>query len=183
MKIKESIVQFVCYETSMNTEEFVVQWEKFTKRFLSKGIEVSLQEQAMMKSKFKFVSRNVWPQDSFQFVFMEGRLSHNFPEGHVKVIEAGGYTPLQIECNRAKPDDIKVLVFAKSPQVDVTALKTITGYNHLNIYEAYYESCKYAYIFEYFVKDAALETFREQLNAQGVVAEIGVYKEYGMVAV
>ena len=73
MKIKDSIVQFVCYETSMNTDEFVVQWERFPKRFLSKGIEVSLQEQAMVKNKFKFVSRNVWAQDSFQFVFMEGR--------------------------------------------------------------------------------------------------------------
>jgi hypothetical protein len=183
MKIEESIVQFVSYETSMNTEEFIVQWEKFTKRFLSKGIEVSLQEQAMGKNKFKFVSRNVWPQDSFQFVFMEGRLSHNFPEGHVKVIEAGGYTPLQIECNRAKPDTIKMLVFAKSPQLDITALKNIPGYKHLNIYEAYYESCKYAFIFEYFIKESQLDTFREQLNGQGILAEIGVYRECGMVAV
>ncbi len=183
MKIKDSIVQFVCYETSMNTEEFVVQWERFTKRFLSKGIEVSLQEQAVVKNKFRFVSRNVWPQDSFQFVFMEGRLSHNFPEGHVKVVEAGGYTPLQIECARAKSDTIKVLVFAKNPQTDIDAYKNITGYRHLNIYEAYYESCKYVYIFEYFVKESALIGFKEQLDAQTSLTEIGVYKEYGMVAV
>ena len=183
MKIKDSIVQFVCYETNMNTEEFVVQWERFTKRFLSKGIEVTLQEQMAVKNKFKFVSRNVWPQDSFQFVFMEGRLSHNFPEGHVKVVEAGGYTPLQVECNRAKGDLIKVLVFAKNPQTDIEIYKKIPGYQHLNIYEAYYESCKYVYIFEYFVKESDVVSFKTELDLQSTLTETGVYKEYTMVAV
>lgn len=183
MKAKDTIVQFVCYETSMNTEEFIVQWERFTKRFLSKGIEVTLQEQTLLKNKFKFVSRNVWPQDSFQFVFMEGRLSHNFPEGHVKVVEAGGYTPLQLECNHAKGDTLKILVFTKNPQTDLDAYKKMTGYRHLNIYEAYYESCKYVYIFEFFVKESGAKAFREQLDLQNNVAEIGVYKEYAMLAV
>src|SRR4028118_866772 len=128
MKTKDTIVQFVCYETSMNTEAFVVQWERFTKRFLSKGIEVTLQEQTLGKNKFKFVSRNVCAQDSFQFVFMEGRLSHNFPEGHVKVIEAGGYTPVQIECNHAKGDMLKVIVFSKNPQTDIEAYRKLEGH-------------------------------------------------------
>jgi hypothetical protein len=167
----------------MNTEAFVVQWERFTKRFLSKGIEVTLQEQILSKNKFKFVSRNVWAQDSFQFVFMEGRLSHNFPEGHVKVIEAGGYTPLQMECNHAKADIIKVIVFAKSPQTDIEAYKKMDGYRHLNIYEAYYESCKYVYIFEFFVKEAGAQDFTKQLDLQNNSLEVGIYKEYSMMAV
>ena len=181
MKTKDTIVQFVCYETAMNTEEFIVQWERFTKRFLNKGIEVTLQEQ-MSKNKFKFVSRNVWAQDSFQFVFMEGRLSHNFPEGHVKVVEAGGYTPLQIECNRAKGDNVKILVFSKDPQTDIDAFKKLTNYSHLNIYEAYYESCKYAYIFEFYVKESIADDFKKQLQVEITGAEIGVYKEYNMIA-
>lgn len=183
MKTKDTIVQFVCYETSMSTEEFIVQWERFTKRFLNKGIEVTLQEQMLGKNKFKFISRNVWPQDSFQFVFMEGRLSHNFPEGHVKVVEAGGYTPLQLQCNHAKADTIKIMAFIKNPQTDIEAYKNMTGYRHLNIYEAYYESCKYVYIFEFFVKEAGAKAFKEQLDLQNNLAEIGVYKEYAMLAV
>ena len=183
MKIKDAIVQFVCYETTMNTEEFIVQWERFTKRFLNKGIEVTLQEQMQLKSKFRFVSRNIWPQDSFQFVFMEGRLSHNFPEGHVKVVEAGGYTPLQVQCNHAKGDTVKVMVFTKNPQTDIEAYKKIAGYRYLNIYEAYYESCRYVYIFEFFVKESDVNAFREQLDLQNNLAEIGVYKEYTMLAV
>jgi len=183
MKKKDTIVQFVCYETNMNTEEFTVQWERFTKRFLSKGIEVTLQEQLLGKNKFKFVSRNVWPEDSFQFVFMEGRLSHNFPEGHVKVIEAGGYTPLQVECNHAKNDTVKVLVFTKNPQTDLEAYKKMTGYTHLNIYEAYYESCRYVYIFEFFVKETGVKDFTQQLDLQSNLVEMGVYKECAMQAV
>ena len=183
MKTKDTIVQFVCYETSMNTEAFVVQWERFTKRFLSKGIEVTLQEQIIRKNKFKFVSRNIWPQDSFQFVFMEGRLSHNFPEGHVKVIEAGGYTPLQMECTRAKADMTKVIVFSKNNQTDIEDFKKLTGYRHLNIYEAYYESCKYVNIFEFFVKDDTAQEFIKQLDTQSNTLELGIYKEYSMVAV
>ena len=182
MKIKDAIVQFVCYETNMNTEEFVMQWERFTKRFLNKGIEVTLQEQMFARNKFRFISRNVWPQDSFQFVFMEGRLSHNFPEGHVKVVEAGGYTPLQIECNHAK-DATKIMVFAKNPKTDTESYKKMTGYQHLNIYEAYYESCKYAYILEFFVKEMNVTDFRKQLDLKNNLTEIGVYKEYSMMAV
>ena len=183
MKIQDSIVQFVCYETSMNTEEFVVQWERFTKRFANKDTELTLQESVIQKNKFKFVSRNVWPEDSFQFVFMEGRLSHNFPEGHVKVIEAGGYTPVQVECSRAKGDMIKVLVFTKNPQADRQTFKDVAGYKHLNIYEAYYESCKFVYIFEYFVKESALGTFKRDLDLHSHLTDIGIYKEYAMVAV
>jgi hypothetical protein len=165
----------------MNTEEFIVQWERFTKRFLNKGIEVTLQEQ-MSKNKFKFVSRNVWPEDSFQFVFMEGRLSHNFPEGHVKVVEAGGYTPVQIECNRAKGDKVKILVFSKDSRINVEDFKKMADYSHLNIYEAYYESCKYAYIFEFYVCEASVEEFKKQLQLETNGADIGVYRETTSVA-
>jgi hypothetical protein len=183
MKTKDTIVQFVCYETNMNTESFVVQWERFTKRFLNKGIQVTLQEQASGKNKFKFLSRNVWPEDSFQFVFMEGRLSHNFPEGHVKVVEAGGYTPLQVECTTAKSDMVIVTLFSKNPQSDIAAFKKMEGYRHLNIYEAYYESCRYVYILEFFVKESACQGFVKNLELNNHLVEIGIYKEYSMLAV
>lgn len=180
MKTKDTIVQFVCYETSMNTENFVVQWEHFTKRFLNKGIQVTLQQQFSGKNKYKYVSRNVWPQDSFQFVFMEGRLSHNFPEGHVKVVEAGGYTPLQVECTVAKSHMVTVVVFAKDNRADIGALKKMEGYSHLNIYEAYYESCKYVYIMEFFVKESACEDFMKNPALINHSIEAGIYKEYSM---
>jgi hypothetical protein len=114
---------------------------------------------------------------------MESRLSHNFPEGHVKVIEAGGYTPLQVECNRAKPDMIKMLVLTKDNYTDIESYKKMLGYTHLNIYEAYYESCKYLYIFEFYVKEAHASDFRKQLDVHSHLSEIGVYKEYEMLAV
>jgi hypothetical protein len=182
MKIKDAIVQFVCYETNMNTEEFLVQWERFTTRFLKKGIEVTLQEQMLVKNKFRYVSRNVWPQDSFQFVFMEDRRSHHSPEGQVRVVDAGGYSAIQLECSHAKADTIKILVFAKNPLTDIESYKKMTGYSHLNVYEAYYESCKYSYILEFFVKEMDMTDFREQLHLKNNPTEIGVYKEYSMIA-
>ena len=46
----------------------------------------------------------------------------------------------------------------------------------LNIYEAYYENCQYAYILEYFVQSKATLDLVAELKKNEAV-DIGVYKE------
>jgi len=50
-------------------------------------------------------------------------------------------------------------------------------YRFLNIYEAYYESCTYQYILEFFVAELRARDLMRQLKLRTSDAEIGMYKE------
>jgi hypothetical protein len=47
----------------------------------------------------------------------------------------------------------------------------------LNIYEAYFENCQFAYILEFFVKDEYASDVLQQLKILTSFAEAGIYKE------
>ena len=174
----DTVVQFVCFETSVNTEEFIPRWEYYAKYFCNKNVEVTLQEQTNTKSKFKYVSQQKCPEDNFQFAFMKGRLSENFPDCSVKVFQAGSYMPVQIECiHDTDTHDVKIIFFINGPESDITLYKQVPFYRFLNIYEAYYESCSYQYILEFFVEELHARDLMRQLKLRTSDAEIGMYKE------
>jgi hypothetical protein len=174
----DTIVQFVCFETNVNSDEFIPRWEYFAKHFCSKEVEVTLQEQIHTKNRFKYVSQQQCPEDNFQFAFMKGRLSENFPDCNVKVVQAGGYMPVQIECiHDTDTHDVKIMFFINGAESDVTLYKQLPFYRFLNIYEAYYESCSYQYILEFFVEETQARDVMRQLKLRTSDAEIGMYKE------
>lgn len=174
---KDSIVQFVCFQTDVALDTFVGAWEQYSKS-LGKGIEVSLQQQALSKNKFKYVSRHVGPKDDFRFVFVKGRKPEHFNDCSVRVIQAGGYLPMQLECNNeAASNEIKILVFLTNNDTELSVYKDLKTYRYLNIYQPYYESCAYEYILEYYVKTAEAEELLQQIKLQGHGAETGSYKE------
>ena len=172
---KDTIVQFVCFQTDIELETFVLSWEQYANS-LGKDMDVSLLQQSG-KCRFKYVSRHTSLRDDFHFVFVKGRKPEHFNDCSVRVIQAGGYIPVQIECNHeAKAKETKILVFLHS-HADLSVYKELKPYNHLNIYEAYYESSSYSYIMEYFIADAQATTLLQQLKDLGTGNEIGMYKE------
>lgn len=175
---KDTIFQFVCFVTNLDFEEFVIKWELYAKRFMHKRVETTLQEQSQGKQKFKYISQHQWSQEDFQFSFMEGRKSsEHFPEHNVKVMQAGGYTALQIECPHNEPNgNIKVMAFISPNEHDIDFYKRSPSYRHLNIYEAYYESCTYSYIMEFFAEETELADLLLQLRTRTGI-EVGIYKE------
>jgi len=174
----DTVVQFVCFETSVNPDEFIPRWEYYAKRFCNKDVEVTLHEQINTKGRFKYVSQQKCPEDNFQFAFMKGRLSENFPDCIVKVVQAGGYMPVQIECiHDTDSQDVKIMFFISGAESDITLYKQLPFYRFLNIYEAYYESCSYQYILEFFVDEHLSPDLMRQLKLRTSDGEIGVYKE------
>jgi len=175
---ENSIIQFVCFETPLTLDIFVSQWESYAKRFFKQDIHaISLQEQVAKKAKFKYISKNEWPQDNFQFSFMEGRLSDHFPDSQVKEVQAGGYTPTQIECDdNPGSEEVKVMVFLHAENPDLVALKKLP-YRSLNIYEPFYQNCMYAYILEFYTEEINAADLIQQLKNQFLHAETGAYKE------
>jgi hypothetical protein len=174
---KDTLVQFVCFETALELDTFIPQWEHFAKESGNKKPEAIILQQALSKIRFKYVSQHIWPQDDFQFVFMKGRRSEHFPESRVKVVQAGGYTPLQIGHKKHDDDALKIMVFTTNAQTDIASLTNLQTYQSLNVYQAYYESSMYSYILEYFVQEMHAADLLQQLKMQTTGADIALYRE------
>ncbi len=169
-------VQFVCFETTLDSELFIQRWEKYT-RSLNSDLDVVLQ-QSEANGIFRYIAQHRFVEGELQFVFSrEGRVSRVVQE-RIKTTQAGGYSMLQKErLHDANPGEKKVFAFLTNPRANLTLYKKLSaGSADLNIYEPYYENCKYAYILEYFVKNKHVAPLLEQLKQHDII-EAGVYKK------
>jgi hypothetical protein len=176
---KDTIFQFVCFDTTLPLNKFLPLWEIFAEKFVNKkASSITLYGQENTRNKLGYISKNEWPSDDFQFVFQKGKISDIFPAGQVKVIQAGGYSPVQIEqIKKAQKGEIKILAFVSDQRADINFYRELKPYNHLNIYEAYYENSVYRYVLEFFVKEADAANIIEQLKKQSLHIDTGTYKE------
>jgi hypothetical protein len=175
---KDTIFQFVGFETPGKSEDFTEQWKNFASRFFKQDVHhISLQQQVLPGNRFNYISKNEWPQDNFRFVFMEGRLSDYFPDHRSKVVQAGGYLPLQMECyDNPGEDEICILAFVRDEGANLSICNKLP-YHYLNIYQAYYQNCLYAYILEFYVKEENSRNLISQLKKRFDHVETGMYKE------
>ena len=174
---KETIVQFVSFETQGDNNEFVTQWDQYSKG-MNKKHQIRLQQEIGGKKKTKYLSQHWCFDDDFKFIFRKERRSAHFPEVEMRVRQLGGYTTMQVECKQdSGEDESKIFVFVTNQGVNVDECKQLAHYRYLNIYKAYFESCNYDYILEFFVANSYTEEFIEQLKLQNRHIESGMYKE------
>ena len=169
-------VQFVCFETTLDKEPFIKRWEQYT-RSLNSNVNVTLQ-QSEKNGIFKYIAQHRFVSGELLFVFSKEARSSRLAQVHIKTTQAGGYAILQAErLHDTIGNERKVFVFLTDPKVDLTVYKELYAPSKLNIYEAYYENCKYAYILEYFVKTKDSSALLEQLKlhdiAEVVAAQLG----------
>jgi hypothetical protein len=175
---KNTIVQFVCFITNLEFEEFSAMWERYAKQFVAGSADMTLHEATAIKgrNKYKYVSQHESSSADFKFAFMKGRNSEHFPEHNARVVLAGGYRTVQLQCNHNETkDDVKVMAFVAHNERDLDFYHQQT-YRHLNIYEAYYESCAYNYIMEFFIQESDAPALVEQLKTRPGI-EVALYKE------
>lgn len=173
---KDTIVQFVSFETTVETNEFTAQWEEYNNRVTGKQ-EVTLQQEVDGKNLYRYLSQHRFQEDDIQFAFKKERRSAHNPEIEIRIKEAGGYSILQLECDHdTTANDCKVFVFL-STAPELKLYKELLSYQYLNIYQAYYESSAYTYILEFFVENKHVPQLIEQLKIHNRISEIGVYKE------
>lgn len=171
----EKIVQFVYFETALDSEQFINKWEEFA-RSVNSDLDVTLQ-QSEKNGVFRYIAQHRCPAGEFQFLFTKGKKTSRTPEIGIREKQAGGYSILQYERkSEALHDESKLFVFLSDPRSNLDTYRKLFSQSKLNIYEAYYENCQYAYILEYFVKSKLVPELIEQLKTQDG-AEIGVYKE------
>jgi hypothetical protein len=172
---EDKIVQFVLFETTLAKEQFLMQWEQFT-RSVNSDQDVTLQ-QSEKNGLFSYIAQHRFRAGEFQFVFEKARRSSKHPEIYIKAEQAGGYSALQSErTDDASNNESKVFAFVTNPRADLDIYRQIGGQCDLNIYQPYYENCRYAYILEFFVKTKLSAELLEKLK-QHDVAGSGIYKE------
>ncbi len=169
-------VQFVCFETTLDKEPFMKRWEQYT-RSSNSNADVTLQ-QSEQNGIFRYIAQHRFISGELQFVFSKEPRASKVVQTQIKTTQTGGYSILQAErLDVAAANERKVFIFLTDPQTDLTLYKRLTVAFKLNIYEAYYENCKYAYILEYFVKSKDVALLQEQLKMQDV-ADVDIYKEW-----
>jgi len=170
-----NIVQFVCFETTLASDQFIKRWEEYH-RSENSDMDVTLQ-QCRGDSVYKYLAQHRGDGNELRFVFSKGTSSRHIRRELIITKQAGGYVVLQEErTSETRQDESKIFVFLISPQVNINAYRIIGVDVQLNIYEAYYENCIYAYICEFFVKNKYVSEFIEQLDKLNS-CEIGIYKE------
>ena len=173
--VKDKVVHFVCFETKLNNEQFLMQWEHFN-RSVNSNVDVILQ-QSEQNTLFRYIAQHRCVTGELEFVFTKGKKSSHTPEIGIKTKQLGGYSMLQEEKkNDVAADESKVFTFLIDATTDLSVYRQLTAYNNLNIYQAYYENCSCAYILEFFVKNKYLAILEEQLKLLNV-NEFRVYKE------
>lgn len=176
--IKQPIVQFVCFVTDLGPDEFLPEWESYAGKLMTKKCEPVLQQLVSgSKSKFRYISQHEWPDADFHFSFMNERKSEHFQDHKARVVQVGGYIPLQPQgASHGEDGDIKLFAFIGHNETDIDYYRQLPGYRHLSIYQAYYESCSYGYVLEFFVPESEADELMLQIRQkQGV--EAGFYKE------
>jgi hypothetical protein len=175
---KSTIVQFVCFVTNLELDEFTPKWERYAKRLKNLNPETTLLQQVETKSKFRYISQHEWLDKDFHFTFMNEKRSEHFPEHNVKVVQIGGYTLLQAERRNHidNSDSTRLIVFISHEENDIDFYRELPLYGQLNVYQPYYESCSYGYVLEFFVPDIDADELAKQLKQRRGV-EIGMYKE------
>jgi hypothetical protein len=157
------IVQFVSFETPLDNDAFMVQWEQLNKS-LNNDMDVTLQ-QTVKNGSFRYIAQHRYASNELEFAFTKLKKPSRVPEVPIRIKQAGGYSMLQIErTDDAKENESKLFVFVTDPTADLNTYKELPGANKLNIYEAYYENCQYAYILEIFVPSKQAATMLEQLK-------------------
>lgn len=168
-------VQFVCFETALDKEAFIKRWEQYSTS-VNSNKDVTLY-QSEKNGLYKYIAQHRFVSGELSFVFSREARTSRLAQIIIKTTQVGGYSILQAEpLHVAKGNERKVFVFLTDPGVDIATLKAIHASGKLNIYEAYYENCKYAYILEYFInaKDAA--ALINKLTLQGI-CDADIYKE------
>lgn len=161
---QNKIVQFVGFITPVVSDQFVERWEYYVQQLNINKTKSTLQKQSGVKNRFRYISQHRGLQEDFNFSFMKKRVSEHFPDMNVKVVHAGGYTALQTECNATdRKEYMNLMVFVKNHGADIPFYRNLSLYKKLNIYQAYYENCAYAYILEFFIKESDATCFMQQI--------------------
>jgi hypothetical protein len=169
-------VQFVCFETSLDSEPFMKRWKAYNRSPRSDA-DVILQ-QSKKDGLFLYIAQHRFERSDVQFEFTKEGRSGRVVQERIKTTIAGGYGLMQLQNTKpAAPDESKIFAFIDDVTTDLAPYKELANTHKLNIYQAYFQNCMYAYILEYFVKNKYAPQLAEQLEKHDATKP-GIYREF-----
>lgn len=174
---KDKIVHFVGFATTLPFEDFNPLWESCLKRLNVSSQKVILDETIQeQKGTFKYISQHEHSSADFKFAFMKESTRANFPNQKVRVVQAGGYMAVQFQPFPTKTKGmVKIIAFTSQGDNELDFYQQ-QSFLQLNVYEAYFENCKYSHVLEYLVNEKdAPALFTELKTRPGI--EVALYKE------
>ncbi len=173
-----SIVHFIGFVTPLDAEKFIPAWESYAKKEMNrKKAPVLLQMENGSRHKFGYVSLHTWPETEAHFSFTKSDKAGHFHEMQVQVVHIGGYLLMEpVSNNLQKDTDYRLLVMTSHNENEPDYYTSLPFKFRLNSYQAYYESCSYGYIFEYFATENALEEIMQALKQRAGTERI-LYKD------
>lgn len=175
---KDSIVHFVGYVTTAAKPVFVDQWSQYIKEY--KGLQglMQLQEKTAGTGKYDFISRHVFNERDFNFPFVKGRISENFPDHGAKVNMLGGYVPVESKKNARKEKVTQTIIACMNrDRTDIDEYRLLSGDAVMNIYEPFFENCKFSLIMEFLVSKQQAPLLLEELLKRKDSPEISMFKD------
>ena len=166
--------QFVFFETELDKDEFVKRWKEYT-RSLNTDVKVVLQ-QSGEPGAYRYIAQHFIEGAELSFTFSSGELRSKVPRARIKTSQAGGYHLIKKGDHQAGAT-VKIFAFIKDPDVDMDVYTGLSAYSTPNIWEAYYQNCRYAYILEYFISKLYAKELLDRLQLHKV-DEPGIYKEF-----
>lgn len=173
-----SIVHFIGFVTRLEADKFIPAWEQYAKKeMFRKKAPLLLQQENGSRNKFNFISLHSWPETEIHFSFTKSDKAGYFHEMPVQVVHIGGYQSIgQINTNLHKDMDCRLFVMAGHNENDPAFYQTLPCSFRLNSYQAYYESCAYGFIFEYFAREQDMEEILTALKQRAGTERI-LYKD------
>ena len=169
-------VHFVCFETTLDKEQFSKRWEQF-RHSLNSNKHVTLQQNET-EGRFHYVAQHRFTSSELEFKFSNEGRNSRIVQVPIKSILAGGYSILEVNrSHNTAGNERKIIIFLSDPRADLKIYKQLFTAGNLNIYEAYYENCRYSYVLEYYIKAKDGLAMLDQLK-QYDIADIGIFKEY-----
>lgn len=154
------IVQFVSFITSSEPETFLPAWKKYAREeMFPKNEPILLQRQSGSRNKFQYLSRHSWPEGEDCFSFKTSRKQGYFPEFPVQIQHIGGFIPVEtVPACFQKENKHRLLVLAEQDDGEPSRPDGQPLVYRCNRYQAFYESCRYAQVTEFFGDSESLET-------------------------
>src|SRR5215212_7439652 len=123
---ENTIVQFVRFDTKLDKDRFVQQWEHY-RRSVNTNVDVSLHQQTSKKGNY--LAQHRCEAGEFKFLFMKESRSTRFHEVEIKAKQAGGYSTLIREwINDTNADESKIFVFIPEAGINLNAYRQLSAH-------------------------------------------------------
>lgn len=168
----EKNVHFVLFDTRLPADAFVKRWEQFSHSTdIDKGVTL---QQAQTTTGYKYIAQHKVATGELKFNFSHRAKKSSVIQVPINTQLIGGYALAHGADSR--PAEVhKLYVFVEKKCPDIEDMARLQTAHSLNLYEAYYENCKYAFILEFAVTEKNAPSLQAELRDAGFETEGDYY--------